>query len=98
MISQHKDLTNQHNYLTRNGKRMPPYFLCENSCKIKSLKIDCLLSSHVLRISCFYEYLGKGRDPSFEELRNESNIFSVDRGINQKRTENFCNNALCALM
>ena len=31
------------------------------------------------------------------ELRNESNIFSVDRGINQKRTEN-CINARGALL
>ena len=30
-------------------------------------------------------------------LRNESNIFSVDRGINQKRTEN-CINARSALL
>ena len=32
----------------------------------------------------------------FVDLRNESNIFSVDRGINQKRTEN-CINARSAL-
>ena len=32
-----------------------------------------------------------------EYLRNESNFFSVDRGINQKRTEN-CINARSALL
>ena len=32
-----------------------------------------------------------------DELRNESNIFSVDGGINQKRTEN-CINACSALL
>ena len=31
-------------------------------------------------------------------IRNKSNIFSVDRGINRKKTENCCNNALRALM
>ena len=31
------------------------------------------------------------------ELRNESNIFSVDQSINQKRTEN-CSNARSALL
>ena len=34
---------------------------------------------------------------NFSELRNESNIFSADPGINQKRTEN-CINVLCTLL
>ena len=34
---------------------------------------------------------------SLPDLRNESNIFSVDRGINQKRTEN-CINSRSALL
>ena len=31
-------------------------------------------------------------------IRNKSNTFSTDQGINQKRTENFCNNALLTLL